>query len=360
MEAARREKDVASAAARPPARAPSRDPRAASRTRCVAMSARPALEIPARARRRSRAPAPDRQGHAVISAIVPTFRGQARLERNLGSVVAALQAAGQPVGGGGRRRRRRRHPVGRAGRARAGAPRQPGLRPGRQRGRGRSRGASTCWSSTTTCAWSGTASRGCCASSPTRTCSRWCPPSARPLSRCGDEGGKAGEWTAGLVEIQEAASRRGATHALRRGLLLPLSPRRPGASSADTTPSTPRSSGRTSTCRYRAWRRGLRVLHAPGGRLPSRGLGDAARAADARGARPHPLPQSRALPPPQPPGSRQAGRGVRGARGLRAVRRPSAAARRAARGARDARPRAGAPPPAASDEDAILERSRAR
>jgi len=197
----------------------------------------------------------------VISAIVPTLRGQARLDRNLPSVVASLEAAGEPWevvvvddGGGGV------------------AWSEPGVRVVRQaenRGYGPAVNAGVAVSTgeyllvlnDDVRLLPDTVGR-LRAFFPDPDLFAVVPAILSPLAACGDEGGKAAAWEAGLVEIHEAPSDR--THptfyAVGCCFLCPRSAwDRLGGFEAAFAPFL----WEDVDLSYRARRRGLGILHAP-------------------------------------------------------------------------------------------------
>jgi GT2 family glycosyltransferase len=197
----------------------------------------------------------------VISAIVPTFRGQARLERNLGSVVAALEATGRPWevvivddGGGGIRWDERGVRV-------LALPDNRGYGPAVNDGVREAQGEHLLVLNDDV-----RLERDCVARLlrffPDPDLFAVVPAILSPLSRCGDEGGKAGEWTAGLVEIQETASSTVQPTLFAVGCCF-LCPRTAwselGGYDAVYAPFL----WEDVDLSFRAWRRGLRVLHAP-------------------------------------------------------------------------------------------------
>jgi GT2 family glycosyltransferase len=197
----------------------------------------------------------------VISAIVPTFRGQARLDRNLGSVVAALQATGQPWeivivddGGGGIR-------WDEPGVRLCALPDNQGYGPAVNQGVREAQGEHLLVLNDDV-----RLERECVVRLlryfPDPELFAVVPAILSPLSRCGDEGGKAGVWTAGLVEIQETVSATvhptlfavGCCFLCRRSDWSAL-----GGYDAVYAPFL----WEDVDLSFRAWRRGLRVLHAP-------------------------------------------------------------------------------------------------
>jgi GT2 family glycosyltransferase len=141
----------------------------------------------------------------VISAVVPTCRGRARLERNLGTVAASLAAAGEPWeivvvddGGGGL--------DGLELRARVLAlPENRGYGPAVNAGADAARGDYLLVLNDDVRLEPGTVST-LRALFPDPTLFAAVPSIRSPLAACGDEAGKAGEFAAGLLEIREVAA----------------------------------------------------------------------------------------------------------------------------------------------------------
>ena len=197
----------------------------------------------------------------MISAIVPTFRGQARLDRNLGSVVAALQAAGRPWevvivddGGGGIR-------WDEPGVRLCTLPANGGYGPAVNHGVREARGEHLLVLNDDV-----RLERDCVARLlrffPDPDLFAVVPAIRSPLARCGDEGGKAGEWTAGLVEIQETASSTVQPTLFAVGCCF-LCPRTAWSALGGYDAVYAPFLWEDVDLSFRAWRRGLRVLHAP-------------------------------------------------------------------------------------------------
>lgn len=197
----------------------------------------------------------------MISAIVPTFRGQARLERNLRSVVSALEATGLPWevvvvddGGGGIRWDERGVRV-------LALPANGGYGPAVNHGAREARGDYLLVLNDDV-----RLERDCVARLlgffPDETLFAVVPAIRSPLSRCGDEGGKAGEWTAGLVEILEAPSATVQPTLFAVGCCL-LCPRAAWAELGGYDAVYAPFLWEDVDLSFRAWRRGLRVLHVP-------------------------------------------------------------------------------------------------
>jgi GT2 family glycosyltransferase len=197
----------------------------------------------------------------VISAIVPTLRGQARLERNLGSVAQSLETTGEPWeivvvddGGGG---------ITWSG---------PGIRvvqltqnrgygPAVNAGVAASTGEYLLVLNDDVRLEPETVAR-LRSLFPDPSLFAVVPAIRSPLAACGDEGGKAGVWDAGLIEIREAPSAR--THptfyAVGCCFLCPRDHWNVLGGYAEAF--APFLWEDVDLC-YRAWRRGLRTLHVP-------------------------------------------------------------------------------------------------
>ena len=197
----------------------------------------------------------------MISAIVPTFRGQARLDRNLGSVVAALQATGRPWevvivddGGGGIR-------WDEPGVRLCTLPANQGYGPAVNQGVREARGEHLLVLNDDVRLEPDCVVR-LLRFFPDPDLFAVVPAILSPLSRCGDEGGKAGVCTAGLVEIQETESTTVQPTLFAVGCCF-LCPRTAwdelGGYDAVYAPFL----WEDVDLSFRAWRRGLRVLHAP-------------------------------------------------------------------------------------------------
>jgi GT2 family glycosyltransferase len=197
----------------------------------------------------------------VISAIVPTFRGQERLLRNLGSVVAALEATGRPWevvivddGGGGIGWDERGVRV-------CVLPDNRGYGPAVNEGVVQAQGEYLLVLNDDV-----RLERDCVARLlrffPDPELFAVVPAIRSPLSRCGDEGGKAGEWTAGLVEIQETPSSTVQPTLFAVGCCF-LCPRTAWSDLGGYDPVYAPFLWEDVDLSFRAWRRGRRVLHAP-------------------------------------------------------------------------------------------------
>jgi GT2 family glycosyltransferase len=197
----------------------------------------------------------------VISAVVPTFRGQARLLRNLGSVVAALQATGRPWevvivddGGGGIR-------WDEPGVRVCTLPANQGYGPAVNHGVREAQGEHLLVLNDDV-----RLERDCAARLlrffPDPDLFAVVPAIRSPLARCGDEGGKAGLWTAGLVEIQETTAATVQPTLFAVGCCF-LCPRTAWSALGGYDAVYAPFLWEDVDLSFRAWRRGLRVLHAP-------------------------------------------------------------------------------------------------
>jgi GT2 family glycosyltransferase len=197
----------------------------------------------------------------VISAVIPTYRGRARLERNLPSVVASLERAGGPWeivvvddGGGG------------LGPLPPGArlvtlARNRGYGPAVNAGARAAKGELLLVLNDDLRLESATVSR-LLACFPDRRLFAVVPAIRSSLALCGDEGGKAAAWEAGMIEVREAPAE--ATHPTLypvgccflcpRELFLAL-----GGYDDVYAPFL----WEDVDLGYRAWRRGLATLHVP-------------------------------------------------------------------------------------------------
>lgn len=197
----------------------------------------------------------------MISAVVPTCRGRARLERNLGSVAASLQAAGEAWeivvvddGGGGL------GDLPRAARSVVLAENR-GYGPAVNAGAASARGDYLLVLNDDVRLEPGTVA-ALRARFPDPTLFAAVPEVRSPLAACGDEGGKAGRIEAGLLEIREVAADRphptlypvGCCFLCRRGTFLDL-----GGYDDVFAPFF----WEDVDLGYRAWSRGLRTLHVP-------------------------------------------------------------------------------------------------
>jgi GT2 family glycosyltransferase len=197
----------------------------------------------------------------VISAVVPTFRGQARLARNLGSVVAALEATGSAWevvivddGGGGIRWDERGVRV-------LALPDNRGYGPAVNEGVAEAQGEYLLVLNDDV-----RLERDCVARLlrffPDPTLFAVVPAVRSPLSRCGDEGGKAGEWKAGLIEIHEAVSVTAHPTLYAVGCCF-VCPRTAWDHLGGYDPVFAPFLWEDVDLSFRAWRHGLQVLHAP-------------------------------------------------------------------------------------------------
>ena len=197
----------------------------------------------------------------MISAIVPTLKGQTRLERNLGSVAKALEAAGEPWeiliiddGGFGITW------SGRGVRVLAQLENR-GYGPAVNAGVAAAAGDYLLVLNDDVRLEPETVSRlrrlfpdpGLFAA---------VPAIRSPLAACGDEGGKAALWEAGLIEIREVASERSHPTFFAVGCCF-LCPRSLWDELGGYDPVFAPFFWEDVDLSYRAWRRGLKVLHAP-------------------------------------------------------------------------------------------------
>jgi GT2 family glycosyltransferase len=197
----------------------------------------------------------------MISAIVPSFRGQARLERNLGSVVGALSAVGEPWevvivddGGGGVAWTS-------AGVRVLALAENRGYGPAVNAGVAESSGDHLLILNDDVRLEVDTVSR----------LRRFFPdprlfavvPAIRsPLARCGDEGGKAARWAAGLIEIEEVEAQGTQPTFFAVGCCF-LCPRARWDDLGGYDPVFAPFLWEDVDLCYRARRRGLEVLHVP-------------------------------------------------------------------------------------------------
>jgi GT2 family glycosyltransferase len=197
----------------------------------------------------------------VISAVIPTFRGSARLERNLPSVIASLDGAGEPwevvvVDDGG----------GEIGSLPAGArlgalTENQGYGPAVNAGARAARGGYLVVLNDDLRLETETVSL-LRARFPTPGLFAAVPAIRSTLVRCGDEGGKVGVWKAGMIEIDEALADAphptlypvGCCFLCPRQLFLDL-----GGYDDAYAPFL----WEDVDLGYRAWRRGLATLHVP-------------------------------------------------------------------------------------------------
>jgi GT2 family glycosyltransferase len=197
----------------------------------------------------------------VISAIVPTLRGQARLDRNLGSVVAALEAAGEPWevlvvddGGGG------------IGALPAGV-RLVALDENRGYGPAVNAGAAEARGDYFLILNDDVRLEPDCVRLlrghlPGAGLFAVVPAILSPLAACGDEGGKAGRLRAGLIEIVEVppSASRFSLYPVGCCYLCPSDGFRELGGYDDVFAPF---FWEDVDIGYRAWRRGRRILHAP-------------------------------------------------------------------------------------------------
>jgi GT2 family glycosyltransferase len=197
----------------------------------------------------------------MISAIVPTFKGQARLERNLGSVAAALAAAGEEWeilivddGGGGI--------VAVAPGARVvSLPANRGYGPAVNAGAADARGDYLLVLNDDVRLEPSSVTR-LRRHFPAADLFAVAPTILSPLAACGDEGGKAAAWSAGLVEIHEAVHERLQPTFYAVGCCF-LCPRAAWRSLGGYDDIFAPFLSEDVDIAWRAWRSGLRVLHDP-------------------------------------------------------------------------------------------------
>jgi GT2 family glycosyltransferase len=198
----------------------------------------------------------------LISAVVPTFRGRERIERNLKSVAAALSAAAEPWeilivdDGGGEIVA----PV--DGSRVVILERNRGYGPAVNAGVAAARGEHLLVLNDDVRLEESAVAilRG---RFPDRTLFAAVPSIRSPLARCGDEGGKRARWEAGLIEFEEAARSDvhptaypvGCCFLCRRDVFLEL-----GGFDEAFAPFL----FEDVDLGYRAWRRGLATLQVPG------------------------------------------------------------------------------------------------
>lgn len=197
----------------------------------------------------------------MISAIVPTCRGRARLERNLASVAASLQAAGEPWeivvvddGGGGL--------DGLGGPARiVPLPENRGYGPAVNAGAAAVRGDYLLVLNDDLRLEPPTVAT-LRARFPDPTLFAAVPSIRSPLAACGDEGGKAGRFEGGLLEITEVEARDPHPTLYPVGCCF-LCPRATFLDLGGYDDAFAPFFWEDVDLGYRAWARGLRTLHVP-------------------------------------------------------------------------------------------------
>lgn len=197
----------------------------------------------------------------MISAIVPTLMGQARLLRNLGSVVAALEAAAEAWeivivddGGGG-------ITWSGPGTRVLALPENRGYGPAVNAGVAAARGDLLLILNDDVRLEPDTVSR-LRRFFPDPNLFAVVPKIVSPLAACGDEGGKAGVWHAGLIELREAPSARTQPTFYAVGCCF-LCPRKPFQALHGFDDAYAPFLWEDVDLSYRARRRGLQILHVP-------------------------------------------------------------------------------------------------
>jgi len=199
----------------------------------------------------------------MISAVVPTYRGAERLARNLPTVLASLQSSGRPWevvvvddGGGGVE-------AAWPGVSVVHLPENRGYGPTVNAGAAAARGDYLLVLNDDVRLQEGTVA-ALCSLFPDPGLFAAVPSIRSPLARTGDEAGKAGEWAAGLLEIRElpaAADPRPTLYPVGCCYLCPSALFRDLGGYDDAyAPFL----WEDVDLGYRAWRRGLRVVHHPG------------------------------------------------------------------------------------------------
>ena len=197
----------------------------------------------------------------MISAVVPTCRGRARLERNLATVAASLEASGEPWeivvvddGGGGLDGLDTPAHV-------LALPDNRGYGPAVNAGAAAARGDYLLVLNDDVRLEPGTVS-ALRARFPDPTLFAAVPSIRSPLAACGDEGGKAGEFAAGLLEIREVEA-DGARPTLYPVGCCYLCPRAAFLELEGYDDAFAPFFWEDVDLGYRAWARGLRTLHVP-------------------------------------------------------------------------------------------------
>jgi GT2 family glycosyltransferase len=198
----------------------------------------------------------------VISAVIPTYRGRLRLERNLPSVVASLEQASEPWeivvvddGGGGLGSLPRGARI-------VALPENRGYGPAVNAGARAARGDDLLVLNDDVRLEPATVSRLRASLAAAPRVFAVVPAIRSNLARCGDEGGKAPSWEAGMIEVLEAPA--DATHPT----LYPvgccfLCPREAFLSLGGYDDVYAPFLWEDVDLGYRAWRRGLATLHVP-------------------------------------------------------------------------------------------------
>jgi GT2 family glycosyltransferase len=201
----------------------------------------------------------------VISAVVPTWGGRARLERNLGGVAASLEAAGEgweivvvDDGGGALE--------GLAAPARVVTlPENRGYGPAVNAGAAAAKGDYLLVLNDDVRLEPGTvaALRACFPDPADPTLFAAVPSIRSPLAACGDEGGKTGSFEAGLLEIREVLAETTHPTLYPVGCCF-LCPRAAFLDLQGYDDAFAPFFWEDVDLGYRAWARGLRTVHVPG------------------------------------------------------------------------------------------------
>jgi GT2 family glycosyltransferase len=197
----------------------------------------------------------------VISAVIPTFRGQARLDRNLESVAASLSGTAEPWeilvvdDGGGELA------VSGKGVRVLSLPENSGYGPAVNAGAAAAKGDHLLILNDDVRLEKETVSR-LRRLFPDPTLFAVVPAIRSPFAECGDEGGKAAVWRAGQIEILETSNPSVTPTFYPVGCCL-LCPRAAWEELGGYKPTYAPFFWEDVDLGYRAWRKGLRVLHEP-------------------------------------------------------------------------------------------------
>ena len=197
----------------------------------------------------------------MISAIVPTVGGRGRLERNLASVAASLQAAGEPweivvVDDGGAL-----GPFSHPGARMVALGETRGYGPAVNAGAAAARGEYLLVLNDDVRLEAGTVA-ALRAAFPDPALFAAVPRIRSPLAACGDEGGKAGRFEAGLLEIGETVSAHAHPSLYPVGCCF-LCPRAAFLDLGGYDDAFAPFFWEDVDLGYRAWARGMRTLHLP-------------------------------------------------------------------------------------------------